>query len=594
MAKQKISEMTSLTPLTGAETVPLYDPAGATPALQNKRATVSTLSSKVQSDYNSAYTTAFTLTLLDDANAAAARSTLGLAIGTDVQAYDAELAAIAGLTSAADKVPYFTGSGTAALTTVTSAARTVLDDTTTDAMLTTLGGTAYTGTGGVVRATSPALTTPDIGAATGQSAFLTKTTEQLRLAYDGTYYTSFTVNSSGEMTVAPVGGITTYTGAHFICNSSGTTTLHIWSSNGTYQNYIATDTNGNLVLHQSTAGGMYFDCQSAGFIWRSSASATRMTLTDAGVLSIPGIVRAGNVNLGGTALDVYGTAALQTAALNDGNAMLALNALDTATPGGTVYTIKASGTSTGPFVDRLFNNGTNANSHAYLDLCVHASGGDPFITFSENGGEAWAVGYDNSANRFAISNYGGLVSTLDRFRIDSSTTNLVSIVASQATTTFAGLGGILTQNYADVGNVGTGEDDLHTYTVPASVLGTNGDKIEAEYMVVLAAHATATRQVRAYFAGTATVDSTALTLASGGTATVKTSIIRESSTVVRVSTTFTVNGITSQPVVTYTRITGLTLSSTNVLKITGEAAGVGAATDDLICKMSVVKFFPNI
>jgi len=83
--------------------------------------------------------TAFARTLLDDGSASAVQTTLSLVPGTNIQSYHAALASISGLTTSANKGIYATASDTYATFDLTAFARSILDDADAAAVRTTLG-----------------------------------------------------------------------------------------------------------------------------------------------------------------------------------------------------------------------------------------------------------------------------------------------------------------------------------------------------------------------------------------------------------------------------------------------------------------------
>lgn len=154
-------------------------------------------------------------------------------------------------------------------------------------------------------------------------------------------------------------------------------------------------------------------------------------------------------------------------------------------------------------------------------------------------------------------------------------------------TTRARVPGVLKTVQSDTGNVGAGEDTLHTYTLPASGLNADGQAVEIETMVTFAANANSKR-VKVHFGATAVYDSTAQAQ-NGGALVVRARIVRTGATTQRASAIAVGDAATAlfADAAQYTT-PGETLSGTVVVKVTGE----GVADNDIVNAMTVISWTP--
>ena len=143
----------------------------------------------------------------------------------------------------------------------------------------------------------------------------------------------------------------------------------------------------------------------------------------------------------------------------------------------------------------------------------------------------------------------------------------------------------------DANNTGTGETDLYSHTLAANKLTLSGKGVRFR-ITGTNNDATATEQIKGYFAGTNIFDSGALTISSAGDWIIDMEVQRTSSTTAAATVTFMAANTTVTLPVKYTPLTGLDWTTTNIFKITGTAAGAGGGSSDITAHAGKVVFVP--
>lgn len=153
------------------------------------------------------------------------------------------------------------------------------------------------------------------------------------------------------------------------------------------------------------------------------------------------------------------------------------------------------------------------------------------------------------------------------------------------TTNFVRIGGVLETNTTEVGNVGVGEDNLMTYTLPGFSLQKTGDSVRVRAAGVFAANAN-NKNVKLYFGATVVVTTGALAF-NGTEWSIDAIIMRDGAAAQKASGTLITNDALL-PVTTNYIAPGETMTGAITIKCTGE----GTSNNDIVQEMFIIEYLP--